>query len=43
MSGGGTKVSKGRMGSNIDSEVTPQQLQEMERELEAQTNCLKVY
>ncbi|XP_071494646.1 structural maintenance of chromosomes protein 4-like [Diadema antillarum] len=35
MSGGGKQVSKGRMGCTIVSDVTPQQLAAMEKELEA--------
>lgn len=42
MTGGGSKVSKGRMGSSIAHDVTPQQLQEMENKLEEQTKRLEV-
>jgi hypothetical protein len=42
MSGGGSKVAKGRMGSSIVHDVTPQQLQELERKLEGQTKRLEV-
>ena len=42
MTGGGSKVAKGRMGSSIVHDVTPQQLQELERKLEGQTNRLEV-
>ncbi|CAB4004811.1 structural maintenance of chromosomes 4-like [Paramuricea clavata] len=41
MTGGGSKVSRGRMGSSIVHDVTPQQLQELERKLEVQTNRLE--
>ena len=42
MTGGGSKVSRGRMGSGIVPGVTPQQLQELEKKLEAQNNRLQV-
>ena len=42
MTGGGSKVSRGRMGSSIVHDVTPQQLQELETKLEAQSNRLEV-
>ncbi|XP_067017263.1 structural maintenance of chromosomes protein 4-like isoform X2 [Acropora muricata] len=37
MSGGGNKVVKGRMGSSIVSDVSPDQLEAMERKLEKET------
>lgn len=42
MTGGGSKISKGRMGSSIAHDITPQQLAEMEKELDAQTKRLEV-
>ena len=42
MTGGGSKVSRGRMGSSIVHDVTPRQLQELERQLGAQTSRLEV-
>lgn len=43
MTGGGSKVVKGRMGSSIVHDITPQQLQELERKLEKQTDRLEVF
>ena len=42
MSGGGNKVVKGRMGSSIVSDVSPDQLEAMERILEKETNTAEV-
>ena len=42
MTGGGSKVSRGRMGSSIVQDITPKQLQELERNLEGQTSSLEV-
>ena len=42
MTGGGSKVSRGRMGSSIVHDVTPEQLKELERKLEVQTKRLEV-
>lgn len=43
MTGGGTKVSRGRMGSSVVQNVTPQELKELEKKLEAQTRRLEVF
>lgn len=42
MSGGGNKVVKGRMGSSIVSDVSPDQLEAMERKLEKETKTAEV-
>lgn len=38
MSGGGTKVSRGRMGSSVLTEVDPRELYKMEQELDEVLN-----
>lgn len=42
MSGGGNKVVKGRMGSSIVSDISPDQLEAMERKLEKETKKTEV-
>ena len=42
MSGGGNKVMKGRMSSTIHSDVSPGQLEEIEKKLEADEKALQV-
>lgn len=42
MSGGGNKVVKGRMGSSIVSDVSPEQLETMEKFLEKETKTAEV-
>lgn len=42
MSGGGTKVAKGRMCSSFVSDVTPQHLAEMEKKLEVNEKATEV-
>lgn len=42
MSGGGNKVVKGRMGSSIVSDVSPEQLETMEKILEKETKTAEV-
>jgi len=42
MSGGGNKVVKGRMGSSIRSDVSPDQLEAMEKTLEKETKAAEV-
>ena len=42
MSGGGNKVVKGRMGSSIRSDVSPDQLEAMEETLEKETRTAEV-
>ena len=42
MSGGGTKVVKGRMGSRIVSDVSPAELEAMEKTLENETKAAAV-
>ena len=42
MSGGGNKVVKGRMGSSIVSDVSPEQLETMEKILEKETKRAEV-
>lgn len=42
MSGGGNKVVKGRMGSSIRSDVSPDQLEAMEKTLEKETRVAEV-
>jgi len=43
MSGGGNKVVKGRMGSSIRSDVSPDQLEAMEKTLEKETRTAEVW
>ena len=42
MSGGGTKLLKGRMGSRIVADVSPAQLEAMEKSLENETKAAAV-
>ena len=42
MSGGGNKVVKGRMGSSIVSDVSPEQLEAMEKTLDKETKTAEV-
>lgn len=42
MSGGGSKVVKGRMGSRIVADVSPAQLEAMEKTLENETKAAAV-
>lgn len=42
MSGGGTKVVKGRMGSRIVADVSPAELEAMEKTLENETKAAAV-
>ena len=42
MSGGGTKVAKGRMSSKLRSEVSPHQLQQLEESLQTQEQSAEV-
>ena len=42
MTGGGSKVSRKRMGSSVVHDVTPEQLKAMEEKLEEQTKRLEV-
>lgn len=42
MSGGGNKVVKGRMGSSIVSDVSPDQLEAMEKTLDKETKTVEV-
>ena len=42
MSGGGNKVVKGRMGSSIRSDVSPDQLEAMEKTLDKETKAAEV-
>ena len=42
MSGGGNKVVKGRMSSSIVSDVSPEQLETMEKFLEKETKTAEV-
>lgn len=42
MSGGGNKVVKGRMGSSIRSDVSPDQLEAMEKTLEKEIRAAEV-
>ena len=42
MSGGGSRVMKGRMGSSFVSDVNPQQLSQMEKKLERDTKTAEV-
>ena len=42
MSGGGGRVSKGRMCSSFVSDVTPEQLSRMERTMEKENNAVEV-
>lgn len=42
MSGGGNKVVKGRMGSSIRSDVSPDQLEAMEKTLGKETRVAEV-
>ena len=43
MSGGGNKVVKGRMGSSIRSDVSPDHLEAMEKTLEKETRTAEVW
>lgn len=42
MSGGGTRVMKGRMSASFVSDVNPQQLSQMEKKLETDTKAKEV-
>ena len=42
MSGGGNKVVKGRMGSSIVADISPDQLEAMEKTLEKETKTAEV-
>ena len=42
MSGGGNKVMKGRMSSTIHSDVSPSQLEDIEKKLETDEKALEV-
>lgn len=42
MSGGGNKVVKGRMSSSIVSDVSPDQLETMQKDLEIETKTVEV-
>ena len=42
MSGGGNKVMKGRMSSTLHTDVSPSQLEEIEKKLEADEKALQV-
>jgi len=43
MSGGGTRVMKGRMSSKLQSDVSPHQLKEMEAKLSKEELSYKVF
>lgn len=42
MSGGGNRVAKGRMSSKLQSEVSPQQLKQLEQTLQTQEQSVEV-